>query len=167
MKVAFGRRRMIADAACQSTLRHSTAMAIEEKVQDAPKPDSKWGPTVTPAERREQLKLVYDYVKFHLGLCLGTPAVIGLLGRAFGVDTEPPFQWGLGLMIGVFFISGASAAWFMGVHVNEPWGDHYLDRFAKDAFSLKRRLMHHWMYWLGLVAGLTGLVVAIRVSLER
>lgn len=130
-------------------------------VHDVPSQAWKWGEDLGPSVRQDQFRLLYDYIKFHIGLCLGTPAVIGLLGRAFSVDTQIPFRWGLGLMIGVFFISGATAAWFMGVHVNEPWSGDYLNRFEKDAFSLKRRLLHHWMYWLGLVAGLGGLVIAI------
>jgi hypothetical protein len=130
-------------------------------VHDVPSQQSKWGSNLDDSVRRDQLKLLYDYIKFHIGLCLGTPAVIGLLGRSFSGDTALAFRWGLGLMIVVFFFSGASAAWFMGVHVNEPWTNHYLIRFEKDAFSLRRRLLHHWMYWLGLVAGLGGLAVAI------
>ena len=87
--------------------------------------------------------------------------MIGLLGRSFSVDTEPAFRWGLGIMIAVFFVAGSHAAWFMGVHVNEPWNEDFLGRFEEQAFSLKRRFLHHWMYWAGLVAGLAGLVIAI------
>lgn len=121
----------------------------------------KWGPALDASIRREQFKLIYDYIKFHIGLYLGTPAVVGLLGRSFSVDTEPAFRWGLGIMISIFFVAGSHAAWFMGVHVNEPWNEGFLARFEDAAFSLKRRLLHHWMYWAGLVAGLGGLVTAV------
>jgi hypothetical protein len=120
----------------------------------------RWGENVDEATRREQFKLIYDYIKFHIGLYLATPAVIGLLGNSFGMLSRPAFQWGLAVMIGIFFVAGAHAAWFMGTHVNTAWDREFLHRFERNAFSRSRRILHHWMYWLGLLAGLGGLVIA-------
>jgi len=36
-------------------------------------PDVKWGDEVSESDRRDQLKLVYDYIKFHISLYIGTP----------------------------------------------------------------------------------------------
>lgn len=116
------------------------------------------------ATRRDQFKLIYDYIKFHIGLYLSTPAVIGLLGNAFGVLNKPAFQTGLAVMIGFYLGAGVHAGWFMGNHVNKVWGQNYLDDFADAAFNRRRRFIHHWLYWLGLAVGLGGLLCAKRWS---
>jgi hypothetical protein len=46
----------------------------------------KWGETVEAADRRDQLRLVYDYIKFHIGLYLGTPAALSIIADALGVQ---------------------------------------------------------------------------------
>jgi len=120
--------------------------------------EEKWIDDV--ATRREQFKLIYDYIKFHISLYLSTPAVIGLLGNAFGVLNKPAFHISLAIMIGLYLVAGVHAAWFMGNHVNTVWGKDYLDDFADAAFSRRRRILHHWLYWLGLGAGLIGLLYA-------
>jgi hypothetical protein len=114
-----------------------------------------------PAVRRDQLKLVYDYIKFHIGLYLSTPAVLGLIAKSFDVEKVPSFQHGLILMILAYLVAGAHAAWFMGTHVNRRWEDDYLGKFESSAYSLTRRLIHHWLYWLGLIIGLGGLGLGI------
>jgi hypothetical protein len=114
------------------------------------------------ATRREQFKLIYDYIKFHIGLYLSTPAVIGLLGNTFGVLNKPAFQISLTAMIGLYLIAGVHAGWFMGNHVNKPWDRNYLPDFADAAFDSRRRFFHHWLYWLGLAVGLGGLLYAKR-----
>lgn len=111
------------------------------------------------AVRREQFKLIYDYIKFHIGLYLSTPAVIGLLGRAFGAEGTS-FKIGLTIMIGLYLVAGVHAAWFMGAHINTAWNNDYLVDFADAAFSKRRRILHHWLYWLGLTSGLMGLLWA-------
>jgi len=121
---------------------------------------TKWDDEVDDATRRDQFKLIYDYIKFHIGLYLATPAVIGLLGNSFDVVRKPGFQYGLAVMMGLYFIAGAHAGWFMGEHVNTAWGKDFLSRFEKAAFSRSRRRLHHGLYWLGLMAGLAGLVSA-------
>ena len=85
--------------------------------------------TLDDATRRDQLKLVYDYIKFHIGLYIGTPAVIGLLGNTFKLLDREWFQWGLMVMICLYIITGAHAAWFMGKHVNVKWTGNYLVNF--------------------------------------
>jgi hypothetical protein len=62
----------------------------------------------------EQMKLVYDYIKFHLGLYLATPPVFAIIAESFEVKELPLFQIGLGLMILTYAVSGASAGLFMG-----------------------------------------------------
>jgi hypothetical protein len=64
----------------------------------------------------EQMKLVYDYIKFHIGLYLATPPVFAIVAESFDVKPCRPFQIGLGLMIVVYVISGISASWFMGTY---------------------------------------------------
>ena len=111
--------------------------------------------------RLKQFELVYDYIKFHIGLYIGTPPVIAILGVSLGVDTELPFQLGLCAMIIVYFISGVSAGKFMSIHINERWKINFLDKFEKTAFEKRRRRMHHGLYWAGLIAGLSGLSTAL------
>lgn len=115
---------------------------------------------IDPATRREQFKLIYDYIKFHIGLYLATPAAIGLLGRSFGVDSQPAFQWSLAAMMFLYLIAGLHAGFFMGKHINRRWNSGSLEEFERDAFTLRRRVMHHWFYWFGLFAGIAGLVYA-------
>ena len=112
------------------------------------------------ATRLEQLKLIYDYVKFHIGLYLATPPVLVIVGEGLGIKESPPFRWGLIAMIGIYLISGISAGWFMGTHINKKWTAGYLSSFNDKAYRLRRRILHHWFYWLGLIAGLAGTLVA-------
>ena len=96
----------------------------------------------------------------HIGLYLATPAAIGVLGNSFDVLKSRIFHWSLAGMIFVFFVAGAHAAWFMGKYINIAWDESFLRRFEDDAFSRTRRILHHWLYWLGLVIGLGGLAIA-------
>ena len=114
--------------------------------------------------RREQLKLIYDYIKFHIALYLATPSAMGVLGNSFEVLGNPCFRYGLGLMISVYVVSGIHAAWFIGTHINERWDTGYLEKFEAEAFRPSRRIMHHGLYWLGLAFGLGGLAAAARLS---
>jgi hypothetical protein len=62
-------------------------------------PKRQWEGKLTDTERREQFRLIYDYIKFHIGLYLSTPAVMALLADAFGVKKCPSFKYGLTGMI--------------------------------------------------------------------
>jgi hypothetical protein len=112
------------------------------------------------AVKREQLKLVYDYIKFHIGLYVGTPAVLGVLADAFQVKQSPIFQLGLALVVCVCLFAGIHAGLFMSRHVNDPWREGYLSAFESGAFSKTRRFVHHGMYWAGLGFGLVSILAA-------
>ena len=75
--------------------------------------------------------------------------MVGLLGSAFDVIHVFAFKLGLSVMMGLYFFAGMHAGWFMGNHVNKPWGTKFLDDFQEDAFNRSRRLIHHWLYWAG------------------
>ena len=120
-----------------------------------------WGPNVPDDERRDQFKLIYDYIKFHIGLYLASPAAIALMADAFGVKTDWWFKAGLSAMIIVYLTAGIHAGLFMAQHINDPWQDNYLRDIEIAVFSPLRRFMHHSLYWLGLASGLLGLIISI------
>ena len=120
-----------------------------------------WGQHVSQADRLEQFKLVYDYIKFHIGLYLATPPIFAVIAESFSVKDYRMFQLGLFLMIGVYLISGISAGLFMGRYVNSPWQERFLSNLEKNTFAPSRRLMHHTLYWVGLALGLGGLTAAL------
>lgn len=124
-------------------------------------PNLKWQVGLPEADRRDQLKLVYDYIKFHIGLYLATPAALAVIADGLGVKTSNAFVAGLIAAIAVYLGAGIHAGLFMSRHVNDPWQLDYLTRFESDAFSPNRRFMHHSLYWIGLVLGLVGLMVAV------
>ena len=109
----------------------------------------------------EQFKLVYDYIKFHMGLYLVTPPVLALLAEAFGVKDSSWFRWSLVASIVVYFISGVDAGIWMGKNINARWSPDFLEKIDKTMFTERRQFMHHTLYWVGLIIGLTGLFVAI------
>ena len=108
--------------------------------------------------RREQFKLVYDYIKFHIGLYLATPTFIALIARTFGAESRPIFQMALVITMAIYLVAGVHAGWFMGKHINTKWAADYLDDFEKEAFPPSRRFFHHWLYWIGLGVCLAGLL---------
>lgn len=120
-----------------------------------------WGVRISDADRREQFKLIYDYIKFHIGLYLASPAAIALMADAFGVKTHRAFQAGLSAMIIVYLAAGIHAGLFMARYINDPWQDNYLHDVEAGVFCPRRRFMHHSLYWIGLAAGLLGLIVAV------
>jgi pimeloyl-ACP methyl ester carboxylesterase len=114
-------------------------------------------------DRIEQFKLIYDYIKFHIALYLATPPVVALFAQ--DRHSHNAFIAGMVMMVALYIIAGIHAAWFMGTHVNMRWSGDFLDEFERAAFSPKRRFMHHWIYWAGLIAGLSGVVVA-RITVQ-
>jgi hypothetical protein len=98
----------------------------------------------------EQMKLVYDYIKFHTGLYLATPPVFVIIAESFEVKTRILFQVGLVLMIIIYGISGAHAGFFMGRFINTKWDEKTLSNFGANAYSNTRRNMHHPCIGLGL-----------------
>lgn len=123
--------------------------------------NDKWDESVTTSERREQLKLIYDYIKFHIGLYLATPAALGLLADTFDVKKCRLFSVCLFISIFVFLVAGSHAAYFMAKYINNPWKNDYLEKFEAEAFTSQRRFLHHGLFWLGLFIGLLGLVLSI------
>jgi hypothetical protein len=118
--------------------------------------------TVTNDEL-EQLRQVCEYVKFHIGLYLATPPVIVLLADGLGISkTSPWFVRCIGAMILIYIVSGISAGWFMGTYINQPLDDEDRRKFYNEAYSLRRRILHHWLYWLGLAIGIGGLLAGWR-----
>src|SRR2546422_11115972 len=95
--------------------------------------------------RREQFKLVYDYIKFHIGLYLATPTFIALIARAFSTEGKPAFQKALLVTMCIYLVAGIHAGWFMGRHINTKWETDYLIAFEKSAFTWTRRIVHHWL----------------------
>jgi hypothetical protein len=109
----------------------------------------------------EQLKLICEYIKFHIGLYLATPPVIVILAQGLKVDESRWFVRGIIAMIATYVISGISAGWFMGKYVNQRWNAPRLMAFSDEAYSRGRRVLHHWLYWLGLVFGLGGVITGL------
>ena len=97
-----------------------------------------WPEDLPQKDKEEQFKLIYDYIKFHLGMYIATPLVIALLAEPFNVKASPWFQAGLGLMIVIYLISGAHAGLFMGRFINDPWEKDVLAEFESRAFKWLR-----------------------------
>lgn len=113
-------------------------------------------------DQRQQRELVYDYIKFHIGLYLATPPIIALLAQGLGVEpTDPNFVSGMILMLLLYFVAGAHAGWFMGETINMRWESDNLEEFNDRAFDPIRRFVHHWMYWAGVGVGLSGILFAL------
>jgi hypothetical protein len=118
------------------------------------------------AERLQQYQLIYDYVKFHIGLYLGTPPVLVIMADGLGVSKEPWFVGATVISVVIFLASGIHAALFMSRWVNDKWTVGFLERFEAEAFSRRRRRWHHTVYWLGLGIGLLGLALAMVVKVS-
>jgi hypothetical protein len=105
--------------------------------------------------------LLYDYIKFHFGLYVATPAVLVIVATALGIEKNPYFQKGMIGLIAVFFLAGVHASWTIATYINVNWKtDQNWAEFGKKAGSCARRFMHHYLYWIGLIFGLGGIVCA-------
>lgn len=103
--------------------------------------------------------LLYDYIKFHLGLYIATPPVLVIVASALGVIDKPTFQWSMVGLVVVYFIAGIHASWTVASHINVEWsGETKWKEFGDQASHLRRRVLHHYLYWLGLVIGLLGMI---------
>ena len=109
----------------------------------------------------EHFKLLWDYIKFHLGLYLATPAAFAFVATAFNVATSRVFFWTWCAMTFCCFVSGVGASWFMANRVNRRWNDKYDFDWEKDAASGFRRLVQHHLYWFALAVGFIGLAIAV------
>ena len=102
--------------------------------------------------------LLYDYIKFHLGLYVATPPLLAIVATALGVETTPAFQKGMVALLVMYLVAGAHASWTIARHINTNWsGDTTWIRFGQTAQSFARRSIHHYLYWVGLVFGLCGM----------
>ena len=119
---------------------------------------------VTESERREQMKVVYDHIKFDIGLYIGTPAALAVVADGLQVKHSGVFATGLIVCIAVFLFAGLNAMQFMTKHFLGRWDEGYLERFEAEAFSGRRMFLHHQMYWVGVSCGLIGLIAAFLVS---
>ncbi len=117
-------------------------------------------PEIKPLEL-EQLKLIYDYIKFHIGLYVATPPVLVILAQGFNVVCSNWYVGGLGLMVITYLVSGISAGIFMGKYINTKWDNELLQTFSNNAYTRRRRFFHHSLYWIGLLFGLGGIAAGL------
>jgi hypothetical protein len=105
--------------------------------------------------------VLYDYIKFHLGLYLATPPVLAIVALALEVSKHAYFQKGMVCLVGFYFVAGTSAALTLASHVNVDWASEtkWVELGAK-ASSGWRRFLHHYLYWAGLLAAVGGMVAA-------
>src|SRR4051794_18797785 len=81
---------------------------------------------LTMDERASNLKhsdLLYDYIKFHLGLYIATPPVLAIVGTALGVSGNRYFQIGMIGLIAVYFVAGVHASLSLANVINVSWQD--------------------------------------------
>jgi len=118
-------------------------------------------PDDPPSIRLDQFKTIYDYIKFHIGLYLATPPALVIVADAFKFKDLNWFHIGLALMLVIYAISGVHAGWFMGKYIHRRWTKDFPSRGDLNYFlSRRRRIWHHYLYWLGILVGLMGLAIA-------
>jgi hypothetical protein len=117
---------------------------------------------MSPDERNlKHSDVLYDYIKFHLGLYIATPPVLAIVASSLGVADKPVFQKGMIALAAIYFIAGVHASWTIATYVNVAWEtDQNWADFGKQAGSCLRRFIHHYLYWIGLVFGLGSLLWA-------
>ena len=110
------------------------------------------------ATKLKHADLLYDYIKFHLGLYIATPPVLAIVATALGVATSPSFQHGMIGLVVIYFIAGVHASWTVASRINSRWKTSAMWlEFGSAAHSLPRRILHHYLYWAGLLLGLLGI----------
>jgi hypothetical protein len=109
----------------------------------------------------DHFKLLCDYIKFHIGLYVATPPIFAVVANALSVASSRYFLGGWSIMVALCFISGLHASWFMGTHLNRSWNEGADVDWEKDATDVNRRIMQHYLYWIGVVAAFAGLIWAI------
>ncbi|MCB1790335.1 MAG: hypothetical protein KDJ24_08550 [Gammaproteobacteria bacterium] len=110
----------------------------------------------------KQSDLLYDYIKFHIGLYLVTPASVALIGQALNIESCNAYRYGLGAMILIYLVAGTSASIFVANHLFAKWGD--LDRWRDLGVrgeDWRRKFLHHYLYWIGLMVAIVGGVVSV------
>ena len=113
------------------------------------------------ASRLKHSDLLYDYIKFHLGLYLATPAALVVIGNALHVTDNSCFRVCILGLMAIYALAGAHASWTVASFVNVRWDDdHAWVSFGHLATSPIRRFIHHYLYWIGLAVGLVGILFA-------
>ncbi len=105
--------------------------------------------------------MIYDYIKFHIGLYIATPAALSIIADGYNVKRETCFVVCLTFAMLIFLIAGCHAGLFMSRHVLQPWQSGYLLSFQSEAFSRQRKNMHHSLYWIGLFIGIVGIILSV------
>jgi hypothetical protein len=110
------------------------------------------------AHKLKHADLLYDYIKFHLGLYIATPPLLAVVASGLGVADKASFRHGMLCLVAICFIAGVHASWTVASRINTKWesADLWLN-FGNSAGSWPRRLVHHYLYWLGLLLGLLGM----------
>ncbi len=119
---------------------------------------------ITEGVRRDQMNIVYDHIKFDIGLYIGTPAALAVVADGLQIKQSAIFAAGLILCIAVFLFAGLNAMQFITKHYLGRWSEGYLERFEAEAFRGRRMFLHHQMYWVGVSIGLLGLTAAYLAS---
>jgi hypothetical protein len=57
-------------------------------------------------------------------------------------------------------IAGIHASWYIGARLNKRWDSDPGFDWEGDAEKLSRRIMQHYLCWVGVAVGLVGLVAA-------
>jgi hypothetical protein len=114
---------------------------------------------ITDMEDHElkQSDQLYDYIKFHIGLYLATPAGVALVGQALNIQCRLPYQFGLAVMILAYLIAGAFASAFVANYLFKRWES--LERWRKlgrEGDTLSRKFLHHYLCWFGLLFAVLG-----------
>jgi len=110
------------------------------------------------AQRVKHADLLYDYIKFHLGLYIATPPVLAVVATGLGVEKSPSFRHGMIGLVVIFFIAGIYASWIIASRVNASWTSvEDWAKFSAVAHSCWRRFFNHYLYWIGLSLGLVGM----------
>jgi hypothetical protein len=60
----------------------------------------------------------------------------------------------------VYLVAGSHAGLYLSDCVYSAWTDGEVERLTRAFESRKSLIFHHWLYWLGLVFCLGGLVAA-------
>jgi hypothetical protein len=117
--------------------------------------------TVLSNYQLDQLKLLYDYIKFHIGLYVVTPPIVTKMAESLSVLSNGWTQLGLLFLLLTCVGSGALGGWFMTEFVNVDWSDAGRTELIKKlAFARWRRWGTHLPYYVGLAVSAIGILFA-------
>jgi hypothetical protein len=118
----------------------------------------------------EQLKLIYDYAKFHIGLyATVSAALIGV--TTFNENLKKNYMGWLLAVLGCFLAAGIGGGLVAGHVVYSRWDNPLVKELLKGYFtptlSSPRAwnrykwftFIEHYAFWLGLLLGIIGLII--------